>query len=148
MGTMVAVLSQRELKLFRREDPSGKLFFEKSLQNNLEHERNIDISRHHPGVISEGGHGVSRHVMDGGQSPHDLATRQFARNVGRFLETESKAGHWSKLVVIAEPRLMGEVRSEMPEPLKKMTARWVSKDLEKATTPTLEAAVNTSLTEA
>lgn len=145
MGTMVAVLSQKELKLFSRDNKSGRLSFEKRLENDMNHERNIDISRHHPGMVSDGGAGVARHVMDAGQNPHDVATALFARNAGKFLDNERKSGQLTELVVIAEPRFMGQFKSEMPTALRKITLSWVGKDLDKATTPILETAVTGSL---
>lgn len=141
MGTMVAVLSQKEMKLFNQDPDTRALSFVQKIENTDYSERNLEVTRHHPGVVQDG---VSRSVMDAGTNPHDLIAEQFARKAVQFLDHEHKQGRLSELIVIAEPRFLGRIRSEMSEQLQKATARWIAKDLDKATTATLESALNSS----
>ncbi len=146
MGTtLVAVLSQKEMKLFDRDIATGGLKFQQRLENEMSGERNSDISRHRPGVVNEGGSGVARHVMDAGSDPHELASKQFAHRVAGFLDHERAEGRLSQLIVVAEPRFLGRLRSEMGDGLKKITTCWVDKDLDKAPTSVLESTINRSL---
>jgi len=146
MGTtLVAVLSQKEMKLFARDMATGGLKFQRRLENEMCGERNINITRHRPGVVSEGGAGTARHVMDTGTSPHDEASKLFAHKVAEFLDHERSEGRLSQLIVVAEPRFLGRVRSEMSDGLKKITTCWVDRDLDKAPTSVLESTISRSL---
>jgi protein required for attachment to host cells len=146
MGTtLVAVLSQKEMKLFDRDLATGGLKFQQRLENEICDERSSDISRHRPGAINEGGAGVARHIMDAGTDPHEVASKQFAHKVADFLDHERSEGRLSQLIVVAEPRFLGRIRSEMADGLKKITTCWVDKDLDKAPTSVLESTINRSL---
>jgi len=138
MGTMVAVLSQKEMKLFRRDPETGALSFLHKIANDDYSERNSEVTRHHPGVAQ---YGVTRPMLDAGTNPHDLIAEQFARQITNFLDHEHKQGRFSELIIVAEPRFLGRVRREMSDELKKVTTGWLGKDLEKATTATLESAL-------
>lgn len=136
MGTMVAVLSLMEMKLFRRDPETGSLDFLRKFENEDYSERNIEVSRHHPGVVKDGS---GRHQLDAGTNPQDLLAEKFARKIANFLDHEHKQGRFSDLIVVAEPKMLGRVRTEMSDELKKATSHWIGKDLEKATTATLES---------
>jgi protein required for attachment to host cells len=130
----VAVLSQREMKLFERDLENKELKYIRSVVNELEGKSDQDISRHKPGVVSEGGRGVARHVMTAGVSPHDIAIRAYVRRIAKELETNRTQGHLTELIVIAEPRIMGMIKSHFKPPMQKIVSQWIPKDLEKATT--------------
>lgn len=144
-ASLVAVASQKELKVFNRDLKSGALNFDHCLENDLVNLRDSEVTRHHPGMVAEGGAGVARHSMDAGVSPHQLTARYFARKISTHLDLERRQNRFSNIVIIAEPKLLGMIRSEMSDPLKKLVSSWIDKDLGHATTEALTKAVKESL---
>jgi protein required for attachment to host cells len=46
-------------------------------------------------------------------SPKDKRIQEFARHLGDYLETEHNKGHFAKLGLVAEPHMLGELRSQL-----------------------------------
>ena len=109
----VAVLSQSMMKLFERDIDTDELRYIQTVYNNDTH------GLEHKGEI------------------HENAVETFARFIVKTLESERTHDSFSSLTVIAEPRFLGRVRKSMSADLERTVARWIAKDLEKATTDTI-----------
>ncbi|RCK42647.1 host attachment protein [Thalassospira xiamenensis] len=70
-----------------------------------------------------------RHAMPPASDPHEHAQKEFVDDVVRYLADECKQGRFDNLIVIAPPKVMGEVRTKMPKPLAEALDGEIVKDL-------------------
>ncbi len=52
-------------------------------------------------------------------SPKDKRIHEFAKQIGDYLTNEHNKGHFSKLGIVAEPHMLGELRSQLDKNLTK-----------------------------
>jgi protein required for attachment to host cells len=73
--------------------------------------------------------GASRHGLDGHADPHGRAKTALARDVARHLEGAARRARFDRLIVVAPPRTLGEVRALLgPEAARRVVAE-IAKDL-------------------
>lgn len=78
--------------------------------------------------------GLGRHAMEPPTDPHRYQERAFAREVAEIIEQALQRGEFARLIVVAPPKAMGDLRAEFsPEVRKRVTAE-VLKDLTKVPT--------------
>lgn len=75
--------------------------------------------------------GVGRHAMEPPTDPHRHEERVFAREVAAVLEGVSRRSDFGRLVVVAAPKALGDLRSEFSDALRKSVAAEIPKDLTK-----------------
>jgi protein required for attachment to host cells len=90
----------------------------------------------------------ARHATDGERSPRKHEATLFARRIGAELERARRQGRFEKLVLIAGPPFLGELRSSLPKSLRAMTVAEVAKDLVHRPERVLRTYVTTALEEA
>lgn len=92
-------------------------------------ERELDADK--PGRHA-GGVSGSRHSVN----PRDESVRHeaevFARELGKWLETEHQAGRFDHLVLVCPPRFLGELRSHLSARCTEALVKTVNKDLVRA----------------
>ena len=84
-----------------------------------------------PGMSRAKRAGSSPHNLSKEKSPHDEVIDQFARELAKSLKFELKKNADLKLRIIAEPRLLGKIRSFFGKFSMKARLFWLVKDLEK-----------------
>jgi protein required for attachment to host cells len=77
--------------------------------------------------------GAGRHAMEPPTSAEEQVRAKFARAVVDWLDTPDRAGAAERLVLVAPPKMLGELRAELPERLTRKVAAELDKDLTKAT---------------
>jgi protein required for attachment to host cells len=132
--TWVVITSQAKMKIFKQTPVSGELHHLKTIENPMVDSSDTEISRHTPGVSMEGGR---QHVMGGGDSPHDIETAAFIREIAVFLDHERRQHNVSHLIIAAEPRMLGHLKSQLSTETLQMVTKWIDKDLEKEPTEKL-----------
>lgn len=123
----IAIVSRTEARIFDAED-MRKIY---TLKNNLGREKNRAFTTDKPGLgrnrsLSKG----SIHNLTGEKSPHNEAAKKFAHKLNAYLKKRFTEHRFDTLLLSAEPRMQGWVKSEMEESLKKR-AEWRPKDLAK-----------------
>jgi len=96
-----------------------------------------DIAADRPGRSFESS-GVSRHAVGPRTDPHRLEAERFVRRVAEALAAASKKGDYDRLVLIAPPRALGELRKLLPAAVKGKVIGEVDDDLTKAPTEALD----------
>ncbi|WP_159587477.1 host attachment protein [Chelativorans xinjiangense] len=86
-------------------------------------------------------HGARRSAMQYHADPVRERQRQFAAMLIDELEKHHAAGALERLVVIAEPRMLGLIREALPPALKPLVVEEFGKDLIKLPTEKLYAAI-------
>jgi protein required for attachment to host cells len=88
------------------------------------------IASDRPGRTFDSG-GEGRHAKEPPTDPARHAQEEFARDVVRLLDEKSKSGAFDRLIVVAPPQFLGDLRTVMPQQLQAAVAAEVAKDLSK-----------------
>ena len=80
--------------------------------------------------------GSTRHAMEGSSDPHRERKRQFARRIVDAVEARQTARSFDRLVLVAPPVTMGDLRAALPAKVKAAVAAELVADL--TNTPTSE----------
>lgn len=73
--------------------------------------------------------GGARHSIEPHADWHREAKRKFAREIGELLGEKAREGLFDKLVLVAPPQMMGDIRAEIDDATKARLAGEVVKDL-------------------
>ena len=114
---------------------STRIYSEKSFQhiitmkNPMGKERNRSLKYDQPGMSQAKFSGASStHSLTGEKNPHEDAAVDFAREIRNYLKKESDQNNFDKLLIVAEPKMMGRIREHLPKRIMEH-CEWVSKDL-------------------
>jgi protein required for attachment to host cells len=72
---------------------------------------------------------TSRHGADSDYDPRTSEVQRFARQLAARLERLARTERIERLVLIAEPRFLGMLREELPETIRELITREVSRNL-------------------
>ena len=89
-----------------------------------------DLGTDRPGRTHESV-GQTRHAMEPTSDPHREQKRRFAGEVAMGMAKGLAAGRFDRLVVVAPPVTLGDLRAELPAQVAKVVAGEVAKDLTK-----------------
>ncbi|HEX5079828.1 MAG TPA: host attachment protein [Geminicoccaceae bacterium] len=126
----VLVADASRARLFRVEQPQLALraaLDEELIGSNLP---SREIASDRPGRTFDRG-GQGRHAMEPPTDPARYAQEVFARDIGRLLDEKRKSRLFERLVVVAPPQFLGDLRAAMPQHLRGAVGAEVAKDLSK-----------------
>jgi protein required for attachment to host cells len=126
----VLVADASRARLFRVEQPQQTLtpaLGEELIGSNLP---SREIASDRPGRSFDSG-GQGRHAMEPPTDPARHAQEAFARDVVRLLDEKRKSGSFERLVVVAPPQFLGDLRAVMPQQLQAAVSTEIAKDLSK-----------------
>jgi putative Mg2+ transporter-C (MgtC) family protein len=129
--TWVLVADGSRARLFVRQPSDGSLspaLDQELIGTNLP---SREIASDRPGRTFDRG-GQGRHAKEPPTDPARHANAEFAREVALLLDDRRKAHAFDRLVVVAAPRFLGELRSFMPQQLQDLVAAEIDKDLTKS----------------
>jgi len=78
-----------------------------------------------------------RSAMEPAHDPHDFEKTRFAAKLADTLGAALHQGRFCHLIVIAPPRMLGDLRQHFPKPLQDAVIGEVDKDLMKSDAPAL-----------
>lgn len=70
-----------------------------------------------------------RHSMEPRTDPHEHEQRLFHQRIAAYLDTAAKNGEFDRLVVVAPPKALGNLRSALTEAVRKKVIGELNKDL-------------------
>lgn len=73
--------------------------------------------------------GSARHAFEPKADPHRKLKRSFAKLISDELEAAAASKSFDRLIIVAPPVLLGDLRQELPRSVKDRTAAEVAKDL-------------------
>lgn len=82
-----------------------------------------------PGRSFDSARTGGRHAMEPDTDPQRAELHRFVRRLAAALDEAAGAGRFHRLVLVAGPRLLGELRDALPERVRGMVTREVGKDL-------------------
>ena len=94
-----------------------------------EHRKLRDLMADKPGRSFSSGSAGHRSAMENGSDPllHDKI--DFLRQAFALVEAHRRAGSFDRLVIVAGPRMLGLIRSEMPKALQSFVSREIGRNL-------------------
>ena len=89
-----------------------------------------EIASDRPGrSFDSGGHG--RHAMEPPTDPQRYAKFEFARDLAEQLETAAAEDRFARLVLVAAPQTLGDLRELLPKNVQERVVAEIDKDLTK-----------------
>lgn len=131
--TWVLIADGAHARLFANRGPGKGI--EQLEAINGDHRADRDLIRDTAGRSFESV-GDTRHAITPRTDPHRELKRDFAKQLGSMLEEQLAAKAYDRLVIVAPPTALGDLRSSLPEPVKHVVYAELDKDLVK--TPTAE----------
>jgi protein required for attachment to host cells len=101
-----------------------------SLSTTLHADREIHSDR--PGRVQDS-LGAARHAIQPRVDWHRFEKQQFARRVADMLDAESGKGAFDRLVLVAPPRTLGDLRAALAQTTKAKVTGEIDKDLTQIT---------------
>lgn len=86
------------------------------------------IASDRPGRAFDSG-GQGRHAMEPPTDPHEHEQRVFLAEVAGFLDQAAKRGDFDRLVIVAPPRALGNLRAALSEAARAKVTGELNKDL-------------------
>lgn len=90
--------------------------------------KNKDIGADKPGRSFDS-HGQARHALGSEQEPKEHVAEQFAKQLSSILDDGRNRRCYGKLVLVAEPRFLGNLRAALSAPTAALVTLTVDKDL-------------------
>jgi len=128
----VVVADAGRARLFAMEKGPASLYQMPDGDMEGPHRRGREIMADRPGRAFDS-KGQHRHALEPHTDPERNDERQFLRSVVDRLDAARKVGGLTGLVVIAPPRVMGEIRAMLPAALAKIVTHELGRDLAHAT---------------
>ncbi len=126
--TWIIVASRDEVRLFEMLRPDEALREVLDLGNVSGKLKNIDIDSDAPGRASDN-RMRARHAYSTEQEPRERLLENFYRDLLRNIDTAFSQHKFSHLVLVAEPRLLGLMRSLLSEQLSRVVRAEIPKDI-------------------
>lgn len=126
--TWVAVLDHQRLQVYRTEPPRWRLLREEdpAREQPLPRSSEIISDREGRSFDSLGG---QRHAMQPHSDPREIEARRFLASIATDLLQAKRAGRYQRLVIVAPPKAMGELRGLLPAELAEVVAAELTEDL-------------------
>lgn len=138
--TWFVIADGMHARVLKRESMHGAL--EPALDHELiepaAHGFSRDLGDDKPGRAFDTGAG-GRHAMEPRSDPHELAKRGFARRVAQLVNDAAARDAFERLVLVAPPRTLGEIRAEIAPPAAERIVAESAKELMKLPRAKLEA---------
>jgi protein required for attachment to host cells len=135
MRVRVIVADRAEARFYDAEHPDAKLQLTGRMTDPQAKLRDRDYKSDRPGRVfdhaaSSGRRGaVAHHDTGGERKPRKHEAELFARRIADELESAQRQDRFDRLVLMAAPEFLGDLRDVMPKPLSAMIALEITKDL-------------------
>lgn len=135
--TWIVVADAAKTRIFLNDGPGHGLseMPEKSREDDLKETRDINTDK--PGRSFDSA-GQGRHAMEPATDPKRHAKAQAAKDLVDMLSAARKKQAFDRLILVAPPAMLGDLRDAMPKELESMLHGELSKDLTHAGARELE----------
>ncbi len=115
-------------RLFENNGPGTGLKLLEDIPHPAGRLKNGEINADKPGRAFDS-FGGGRHSMSKEHEPTEHVSQQFAKQLGEKLDLGRTQNRYSKLILVAEPRFLGELRATLPAPTAALVSAALDKDL-------------------
>jgi protein required for attachment to host cells len=124
----VLVADSGSARIFELQKTPAEFREVQTLVSDALHKRTIELVSDRGGR-SFNAQGPAGHSKEQKRNPHDLAEQEFSRKLADKLELASNKKVFEKLVIFADPKTLGRLRSLMSKPLRQRITHEVNLDL-------------------
>ena len=110
--TCILVADGAHARVYLNNGPGHGLTEEKKYARNLDVQPSRDIDADRPGRTFDSG-GEGRHAMEPPTDAKRQAKQEFHRELAEEIEAAIKAGEFDRLVIVAAPATLGDLRREL-----------------------------------
>ena len=128
MTTWVVVADSSRGKIFVQDKQSSELVEQVDLVHPSARLRGGDLSSDRSGRHS-GAFGQGSHLFDARTEAKEHEAESFAKEIAERLETGRTSGQFQKLVLMAPPKFLGELREQLGDEVRKLVVAEIAKDL-------------------
>jgi protein required for attachment to host cells len=115
---------------FVERDETGAFRTVASFDSSERHERSHDLGRDRPARVKESAN-AARHAIEPRRDLHDGAKEDFVKLVAEELDAEHGRGQFHKLVLVAPPRVLTELKQYLSKSMAKLVVDGLQRDLTK-----------------
>ena len=126
---------------FVEQDIAGEFRTLSSFVSSELHDRSSALGRDRPSRVKESAN-PSRHAVEPRHDLHEAAKEDFVRQVAVAAGSEYSEGNFKELVLVAPPRVLGELRASLDKTLAKSVVKELQKDLTKVEDHELKSHLN------
>lgn len=132
--TWILVADAAQARMYTAEAPGAALRAIPGLEfhNPTVHGHSRDLGTDRPGRTHESV-GGAHHGLEPRVDPHREAKRDFAKQTAHFLEQAARESRYDRLVVVAPPAMLGDLRDAMGRQTQQRLTGELAKDLTKET---------------
>lgn len=128
--TWVVIADGARARLVSAEGHGKMLHVVEQREFSADHRPNRELQDDKPSRVYES-HGETRHGVEPKTDPHRELKRDFARIIAEALEDSLHLKHFDRLVVVAPPVTLGDLRTALSEAVKASVIAEVAMDLTK-----------------
>lgn len=126
--TWILVAHRSGARFFENPGPGKGLIHVETIKHPEGRLKNGEINSDKPGRAFDR-MGGGRHSMSTEQEPIEHVAQQFAKHLSEKLVRGRTENRFNKLVLVAEPRFLGELRSALDSPTTALISATLDKDL-------------------
>ncbi len=128
--TWVLIADGSRARLVAAEGHDKGLRLIEKLEFSADHSPNRELLHDKPARVYES-HGAARHGVEPKTNPHRELKHEFAKELAEVLDANLVRNQFDKLVVVASPVTLGDLRRTLSDAVKATIIAEVSKDLTK-----------------
>ncbi len=141
MKTWILVADTARARVFEVDAKDGHLLEVGGYANPEAHSKPSEIGRDKPPRAQESA-SPTRHAMEPHTDPHDKPALKFAQSLAAILETGRVEHSYTRLVLAAPPRFLGQLNQALGAQVGKLVAKTVSKDYSLASPAEISSMLN------
>ncbi len=126
--TWILIADGAHARILTNEGPGRGVTHLPDFDLNAPHEADRVINADRPGRTFDRS-GPGRHAMEPASSPHRLRKSKFAKELVALLHRKLSENAYDRLIVVAPPTMLGDLRSEMSKPVLERISGELAKDL-------------------
>lgn len=138
MKTWILVANAARARLFEAGEGDGHLTELAGIAFPEARMHGSEFTTEHAGRVQESAT-TARHGIEPRLDPHDKASIQFAHGLAHILERGRVEHEYERLVLVAPPRFLGQLRGSLDEQVSRLVVDAVDKDVSRASVDEIEA---------
>jgi protein required for attachment to host cells len=127
-STWILVAHRSGARLFENAGPGKGLALLQDIPHPEGRLKNQDLNADRHGGSADAG-GAGRQSYEAAQNPVEHVATQFAKQLATLLESGRTQQRYGKLVLVAEPRFLGNLRAALSSPTATLVTATLDKDL-------------------
>lgn len=129
-ATWIVIADGMHARILRQDAPGGNLVpaLAEEMIDPAVHGFARDLKSDHPGRAFDTGSGA-RHAMEPRHDPHVQQKQRFAKQVAELINAAAGRNEFGKLILVAPPKTLGELRTDLDERARKRVSGELDRDL-------------------